>query len=100
MSLGNLERSKKQVASKAINANQKIAECICNNDFLDFYLYCAVETFTERIAFANDMSDDDINLCDIFRDKLYQDANSQKRMAMRNLENALNNAISLINNKF
>lgn len=100
LSLGNLTDSKKQVASMAINANQKIAECICNNDFLDFYLYCAVETFTERIAFANDMSDDDINLCDIFRDKLYQDANSQKRMAMRNLETALNSTISLINNNF
>lgn len=100
LSLGKLENSKKQVASKAISANQKIAECICNNDFLDYYLYCAVETFTERIAFANEMSDDDINLCDIFRDKLYNDANSQKRITMRELANAINNAFSLINNNF
>ena len=100
LSLGSLDDSKKQVASKAINANQKIAECICNNDFLDYYLYCAVETFTERIAFANEMSDDDINLCDIFRDRLYNDANSQKRIAMRELGIALNNAILLINNNF
>ena len=100
LSLGSLGDSKKQVASKAINANQKIMECICNNDFLDYYLYCAVETFTERISFANGMSDDDINLCDIFRDKLYNDANSQKRIAMRDLANAVNNAFSLITNNF
>lgn len=100
LKLGVLENSKKQVMAKAIMANGEIAACICNNDFLDYYLYCAVETFTERISFANQMHDDDINLCDIFRDKLYQDADSQKRKAMRDLENAVNNVQSLIIGNF
>lgn len=96
MKIGSLASSKKQVASFAIDANQSIAECICNNDFLDFYLYCAVETFTERIAYANDFSDDDINLCDIFRDKIYQDAEDRKFAVLRELESILSTCLTNI----
>lgn len=96
MKIGALEESKKQVMSLAIDANQSIAECICNNDFLDYYLYCAAETFTERIAFANDFSDDDINLCDIYRDKIYQEGDDKKFALLRELENIIKSSLQII----
>lgn len=91
---------REQLEMLASETNNKIAKAILEHDFLDYFAYCSVMTFTERLVLSNEKSHDYKNLCTRFCDKIYPNefgANSN-RMILRNLEKTLVNAIELVNN--
>ncbi len=92
-----IEDYREQLEMLASETNGKIAETIKKHDFLDYFAYCSVMTFTERLVLSKAKSHDYKLLCTIFCDKMYPNEFGAKsnRMIMRDLEKTLNEAINL-----
>ena len=88
---------REQLEMFASETNGKIAKAILEHDFLDYFAYCSVMTFTERLVLSKPKSHDYKLLCTIFCDKMYPNefGASSNRMIMRELEKTLNSAINL-----
>lgn len=89
---------REQLEISASETNNTIAKSILEHDFLDYYAYCSVMTFTERLVLSNEKSHDYKTLCVTFCDKMYPDefGAQSNRAIMRELKTALDSVIELI----